>query len=53
MSTTKDKAAADPKAGMTLDEVEAFVEEARKVGIPGDAAVRANRIKLKLLMVKG
>lgn len=26
----------DPKAGMTLDELEAFVQAARKAEIPGD-----------------
>lgn len=29
--------AADPKVGMTLDEIAAWVEEMRRVGIAGDA----------------
>lgn len=31
--------AGDPKAGMTLDELAAYVQEAFRVGVPGDARV--------------
>jgi hypothetical protein len=31
----------DQKAGMTLDELAAFVQEAMRAGIPGDTVVKA------------
>ncbi len=34
------QAAADPKHGMTLDEVAAFVQEAMRQEVPGDTVVK-------------
>lgn len=33
--------ATDPKAGMTLDELAAFVQRCMKLGQPGDTPIRA------------
>lgn len=43
MSTAKTTSAeaADPKHGMTLDELAAFVAEARRAEIPGGTTVKA------------
>ncbi|MEV0584084.1 hypothetical protein [Nonomuraea sp. NPDC050310] len=32
--------ASDPKQGMTLDELAAFVQEAHRAGVPGDARIQ-------------
>ncbi|MFG2001716.1 hypothetical protein ACGFNU_21450 [Spirillospora sp. NPDC048911] len=58
MSTEKTTTAeaADPKHGMTLDELAAFVEEARGAEIPGTTIVKATatwRSSIKKLEVKG
>jgi hypothetical protein len=45
------------KGGMTLDEVAAWVEEARRLGIPSDArptaVVKMGSARIKKLEVKG
>jgi len=38
---TVDVKAADPKTGMTLDELAVFVQEAMRAGIAGDTPVKA------------
>lgn len=48
--------AADPKHGMTLDELAAFVQEAMRAEIPGTTVVRATatwRASIKRAEVKG
>lgn len=56
MTTTKSHDA-DDKRGMTLDEIAAWVEEARELGIPGDArptaVVKLGSARIKKLEVKG
>lgn len=48
--------AADPKHGMTLDELATFVQEAMRAEIPGTTVVRATatwRASIKRAEVKG
>jgi hypothetical protein len=56
MTTTKTGEQSD-KDGMTLDEVGAFVQEAMRLGIPGDARVTAivkiGSARVKKIEVKG
>ncbi|WP_165975225.1 hypothetical protein [Actinomadura rubrisoli] len=48
--------AADPKHGMTLDELAAFIQEAMRAEIPGDTIVHSTatwRSSIKRIEVKG
>ncbi|MEU9887949.1 hypothetical protein [Sphaerisporangium sp. NPDC051011] len=40
ISTNVASTATDPKTGMTLDELAAFVQEAMRAGVPGDRPVK-------------
>jgi hypothetical protein len=56
MTTTKTGEQSD-KDGMTLDEIGAFVQEAMRLGIPGDsrvtAIVKIGSARVKKIEVKG
>lgn len=56
MTTTKTGTPAD-KDGMTLDELAAFVQEAMRLNIPGDARptaiVKIGSTRIKRIEVKG
>lgn len=47
------QSATDVKAGMTLDEIAQFVEQARALGVPGDTHVKAESgLKMQLRKLK-
>lgn len=48
---------ADPRAGLTLDELAAFIEKARERGVPGDAhptaVIKLGSSRIKKIQIKG